>query len=142
MKLFLSLVTVGLAVSQELHEGYNLSSIEPNGAGFCPSTQQQREKISHDVQLFINNNLPPKLCVCGGPGWRRIAYLNMSDPTQTCPGEWELITTPKRTCARPSDATYLSCYSATFPVEGIQYSKYVVGLNVCVFVFAMMIFIA
>ena len=63
-------------------------------------------------------------CDCGGPGWKRAAYLNMSDPTQTCPPAWELIATPRRSCARPSNATTLSCYSAIFPNQpSIQYSQ-------------------
>ena len=44
MKLFLFVVTVGSAVGQQLYESYNLSSIELNGAGFCPSTKELREK--------------------------------------------------------------------------------------------------
>ena len=36
---------------------------------------------------------------------------------------WELITTPRRSCARPSNATSHSCYSAMFPTQGIQYSQ-------------------
>ena len=48
----------------------------------------------------------------------------MSDPTQTCPPAWELITTPRRSCARPSSAGYNSCnYSVMFPTQGIQYSQ-------------------
>ena len=123
MKLFLIIVTIGSAVSQELYQSYNISSKESNGVGFCPSTKELREKIRQDVQSFISNSILPKLCDCGGPGWRRVVYLNMSDQTQTCPPAWELITTPKRTCARPYNATWKPCYSAMFPVEGIQYSQ-------------------
>ena len=47
----------------------------------------------------------------------------MSDPTQTCPPARELITTPRRSCARPSNAGSRSCYSAMFPTQGIQYSQ-------------------
>ena len=63
------------------------------------------------------------VCGCGGYGWRKAAYLNMSDPTQTCPPVWELISTPKRSCARPSSASWQSCYSTIFPTQGIQYSQ-------------------
>jgi hypothetical protein len=60
---------------------------------------------------------------CGDFGWRKAAYLNMSDPIQTCPPAWELITTPKRSCAGPSNASSYSCYSAIFPTQGVQYSQ-------------------
>ena len=59
----------------------------------------------------------------GPHSWRRAAYLNMSDLTQTCPLGWELITTPRRSCARPSIATYSTCYSHMFPTQGIQYAQ-------------------
>jgi hypothetical protein len=91
---FLLLALVSSVACQEL---YNFSSIEPSGAGLCSSTERLREKIHEDVELFVTGSV-----ACGGPGWRRAAYLNMSDPTQTCPPAWELITTPRRSCARPS----------------------------------------
>ena len=105
-------------------EQYNLSSIQWNGAGsgVCPSTEKLRENIKDDVNLFLNNLLE-RQCGCGGPGWKRAAYLNVSNPRQTCPPAWELIKTPRRSCARPSNASFYSCYSAMFPVQGIQYSQ-------------------
>ena len=129
MRWFLLLATVGSVACQELYSSYNTSSVELSGAGFCPSTQMLRETIEQDVDEFLNNSVLPKIfathgsCGCGGPGWRRAAYLNMADPTQTCPSDWELITTPRRSCARPSNASDRSCYSAMFPTQGIQYSQ-------------------
>ena len=125
MKLVLFIATVSSVVCQELYRNYSLSSIELTGAGFCPFTHELREKIKKDIDLFINNSIVPRFfnnhgsCHCGSIGWRRVAYLNMSDPTQTCPPAWELITTPRRSCARPSNATTRSCYSVMFTVEGI-----------------------
>ena len=129
MRWFLFLATVGSVACQELYSSYNTSSIELSGAGFCPPTKELREKIKQDVEMFLNNSVLPALfpnhgaCSCGGYGWRRAAYLNMSDPTQTCPPDWELITTPRRSCVRPSNAGRRTCYSATFPTQGIQYSQ-------------------
>jgi hypothetical protein len=119
---FLFLVIVCPVASQEPHYRYNLSTTEWNGPGLgvCPSTEKLRENIKDDVNLFLNSRVVPILtgrCSCGGPGWRRAAYLNMSDPTQTCPPAWELITTPRRSCARPSNTGSQSCYSAMFPIQ-------------------------
>ena len=122
----LFLAVISSAICKELYSSYNTSSIELSGAGFCPSTEKLRKKIKEDVNLFLNSSVVPiltRLCNCGGPGWRRAAYLNMSDPTQTCPPAWELITTPRRSCARPSNAGNRSCYSAMFSTQGIQYSQ-------------------
>jgi hypothetical protein len=129
MSSLLFLAMISSAVCQELYSSYNTSSMELSGAGFCPSTEKLREKIKRDIDVFLNDTVLPKIfaargyCDCGGPGWRRAAYLNMSDPTQTCPPAWELIATPRRSCARPSNADLSSCYSATFPIQGIQYSQ-------------------
>ena len=128
----LPLTTFSYVTCGELHNiyfSYNTSSIQLIWAGFCTSTEKLREKIKHDISVFLNNSVLPNIfatcgaCDCGGPGWRRATYLNMSDPTWTCPPAWELITTPRRSCSRPSNASDFSCYSAMFPTQGIQYSQ-------------------
>ena len=113
---------------QELPVIYNARPIAGDGAGMCPDTQNQTESIMQDIRSLISDSVLPALvgyggCGCGDPGWGRAAYLNMSDPTQTCPPAWELITTPRRSCARPSNATWQSCYSAMFPTKSAQYSQ-------------------
>ena len=60
---------------------------------------------------------------CGGTeGWRRVVYLDMTDPSTTCPSGWSLTDYSKRTCGRLSTSGQ-SCDSATFPVSGGEYSK-------------------
>ena len=128
MRWILFLAIVSSVACLEIYRSYNTSSIELDGAGFCPSTEKLREQIKQYVFLFLNNSVVPAFrgygaCGCGGLGWRRAAYLNMSNPTQTCPPAWELITTPRRSCARPSNANWQSCYSAMFPTQAVQYSQ-------------------
>ena len=111
---------------QALSLNYSLTSVAGTGAGMCPATQDHVERIRQGVDSLIKSVVPSTLtrqCDCGGHGWRRAAFLNMSDPTQTCPPAWELIATPKRSCARPSNAGVLTCYSAMFPTQGGQYSQ-------------------
>ena len=129
------LIVVAIASScsfcQELPLNYNVRSTAGAGVGICPATQDLVETIKKDVSSLLNSTVLPAreagsgygACGCGGPGWRRAAYLNMSDPTQTCPPAWELITTPRRSCARPSNANGLTCYSASFPTNDIYYSQ-------------------
>ena len=113
---------------------YNPRSVEGAGDKVCPSSQAElRDSIHQDVVSLINSIILPELaphlqrpCGCGGPGWRRIAYLDMSDTTQTsCPGDWELITTPKKSCGRPANATGRTCYSAFF--QSLSYYSQVCG---------------
>ena len=60
---------------------------------------------------------------CGGEeGWRRAVYLDMTDPTSSCPSGWQLIESPRRLCVMAS-STSLTCDSAFFPVTGGPYSR-------------------
>ena len=129
---FLVLAIAGsFAFCQELPVNYSARSIAEARVGMCPSTQSVIETIRQDMDSLINNSVLSTLtagsgygdCGCGDFGWRRVAYLNMSDPTQTCPPAWELITTPRRSCGRPSNAGNRTCNSAMFPTQGIQYSE-------------------
>ena len=61
---------------------------------------------------------PPTEHPCGGSGWRRVAYLNMSDPSQQCPSVWQEITTPHRVCGRRS--TGASCEGLTYTTGSEQ----------------------
>ena len=121
--------SVSIISYQDLPITYNITVITT-----CPATHNQRDSIKQDIKVLLKSSVLPNfnhtengqgygICSCGGPGWRRATYLNMSDPTQTCPPEWELITTPRRSCARPSNAASQTCYSAMFPIQNIQYSQ-------------------
>ena len=141
MRVIFLLVVASCVACQQLPLNYSGRSVAGAGAGMCPDTQDLRDSIKQNIRSLINNSILPILmaqnqtqtvlgigpghgaCGCGGRGWRRAAYLNMSDPTQTCPPAWELITTPRRSCARPSSAGLRSCYLAMFPTQGIQYSQ-------------------
>ena len=73
---------------------------------------------------------------CGGPGWRRVVFLNMTDPSHVCPTGLSNTTYSRRTCGRAHSGRY-TCSSTTFSVGGSQYSwvcgralAYRWGLNV------------
>ena len=90
-------------------------------------TQQVNAKLSNhthqlqDIQRNVTNILGPH--TCGGTGgWRRVVYLDMTDPSTTCPSGWQLTGYSKRTCGRASDG-YRTCDSVTFPVSGGEYSR-------------------
>ena len=63
-----------------------------------------------------------KLCGSGG-GWTRIAYLDMTDPTEDCPSGFKLYQSGGvRACGRLNPETE-SCASVQFPSNGISYSQ-------------------
>ena len=59
---------------------------------------------------------------CGGTGWRRVVFLNMTDPSHVCPEGLNLTTYSRRTCGRAHFAPN-TCSSTTFNVGGSQYSR-------------------
>ena len=135
----LVLAVASSVLCQDLPVGYNVRSVTGSGAGEqCPATQNVRETIKQDLCSLINNTVLPALatqnqtqtgntsqiCGCGGPGWRRVAYLNMSDPAQTCLPAWSLFTSP-RSCGRPSSAGRQSCILLCFPIKMFNTLRYV-----------------
>ena len=60
---------------------------------------------------------------CGGTGgWKRVAYLDMTDPNNNCPSGWRLTRHSKRTCGKVSTGR-LTCDSVFFPVSGGAYTR-------------------
>ena len=93
----------------------------------CPS-EDQREIARNNVKAatgrLLQESVIPNLqyFICGGStDWRRVAYLNMSDPSQQCPSAWKEITTPHRTCGRKS--TRASCEGLTYSTGSEQYDQ-------------------
>ena len=60
---------------------------------------------------------------CGSVGWTRLAYLNMSNSTETCPSGFRLYQSGGvRACGRATSSGG-SCTSVQFPSNGISYSQ-------------------
>ena len=61
--------------------------------------------------------------LCGGSGtdvWTRVAFLNMSDPTQTCPSNWSTISFPVRACGSKHG---LFCNGVSYPALELTYFR-------------------
>ncbi len=60
---------------------------------------------------------------CGGPGWRKVAFIDMTNTSQNCPQGLTLTGYSKRSCGR-THTNFNNCSSViTFPVGGGQYSR-------------------
>ena len=72
------------------------------------------------VQVYCDMD---RVCGCNSTGgWTRVAYLNMTDPTQQCPSAWTQCyssSEPRRLCARSSRT---GCDSVAYSTFGINYS--------------------
>ena len=59
--------------------------------------------------------------VCGTTGWTRVAYLDMSDPSQNCPTEFRLVSANGvRSCGRKVSSNP-SCNSKVFSTNDMTY---------------------
>ena len=83
--------------------------------------QNLSKNLSCTQENMDHNAMGPY--ACGGTGgWRRVVYLDMTDPSTTCPSGWQLTGHSKRTCGKVSTQS-LACDSVTFPVSGGEYSR-------------------
>ena len=97
-------VLAQLAVAQgantKLSLTYSGQVLQVGGSQTCPS-ERQLERVRNEVEgatlRLLRETVVPLLqnFSCGGSfGWRRVAYIDMADPSQRCPHVWREITTP------------------------------------------------
>ena len=107
-----------LIVYGKVHQTFTLQQtpirIAPTASSTCP--------FHRIVKLSIESNIFTRPCSCGGAGWTRVAYLNMSDRQQTCPSHWILNYSSVRVCGQ-SSTCYDTCDSVDYPVNGRKYSS-------------------
>ena len=83
------------------------------------------QNLQQNFSLQLNNSFGYiyPVYTCGGTGgWRRVVYLNFTDPNIPCPSSWRLTSHSKRTCSKVNTSA-LSCDSVTFPVSGGDYTR-------------------
>ena len=90
----------------------------------CMDTQQNlQNNLTHQLETIKDCIESPPVYSCGGTGgWRRVVYLDMTDPHTTCSSGWNMTGYSKRTCGRNNTGSS-TCSSATFPVSGGEYSR-------------------
>ena len=117
------------AVAQKAHLTYPAQVLQGEGSQTCPSEEQQervRNEVYNDTERLLQESVVPLLQLqtfsCGGSsGWRRVAYLNMSDSSQQCPPVWKEYTTPYRVCGRRFRNS--SCEGVTYSTGSEQYDQ-------------------
>ena len=67
---------------------------------------------------------PRSPCACDkhGKAWAPVAYLNMTDSSQTCPSAWATIYTPVRACGRRQSSGG-SCDSVFYSTNRLSYTQ-------------------
>ena len=100
----------------------------------CPATSckeilQLDPHSTSGLYWFRGTDGTPKHMYCDmersckgvGGGWMRVASVNMTDSSNSCPSGLRTLTEPRRLCAMNIDGG--GCSSAVLPVEGVQYSR-------------------
>ena len=73
------------------------------------------------ILKMLTNSYIDRPCSCGGPEWTRAVFLNMSDPSQSCPSNWTPVNSPIRGCGRTT-SDHSECDSVYYSVGG-RYSR-------------------
>ena len=92
-----------------------------------PVEQMPATNLEEECNIYCDTDCPREVVLrnytCGGSGgWRRVVYLNMTDPNTNCPLGWRLTSYSKRSCGKVSTCGS-SCDSAFFPVSGGNYTS-------------------
>ena len=102
----------------------NVRILERDDDWQCPSVEE-REAMRNEIHQIANSatlNATGLIHTCNGtPGWRRVAFINMTDTSYNCPTGLNLTSYSKRTCGRSH--TTAGCSSTTFSVGGLPYSR-------------------
>ena len=97
----------------------------------CPPDSQletARSSISANLSEILiniagNTIITYTIPDCGGSGWRRVAFLDMADPDQTCPEQWRLYERgTARACGR-QETFSPSCDSVYFSPGETAYTQ-------------------
>ena len=63
--------------------------------GSCSVADLNQARVNIRSILRERDNIIVPQCACDRLGqWMKIAHLNMSDPNENCPANWNLISTP------------------------------------------------
>ena len=93
--------------------------------GQCPSVEE-RERVRNEIHQLVNETVYDIAAsyshTCNGtPGWKRIAFINMTDTSYSCPTGLKLTSYSKRTCGQSHIGG--TGPSTTFGVGGLPYSQ-------------------
>ena len=118
-------IRIQLAASQNGILTINPHVVPGPGRSMCLSQRTVVDTAIHSINRSVREvlfstlvlSLDPSLC--GNSLWTRVAYLNMSDPSQQCPPSWRLYSANGvRACGRPVTlARTGGCNSQNYTVQ-------------------------
>jgi hypothetical protein len=84
-------------------------------------SMEERERARNEIHQNVASVISSTICN-GTPGWRRVAFINMTDTSYDCPAGLNLTSYSKRTCGA-SHTAQSGCSSTIFSVGGLPYSR-------------------
>ena len=117
----LLLSQLSVAITPGYKDGYPASSCKeilqlapqsPSGLYWIRGTDNEPKHMYCDME---------RSCKGVAGGWMRVASINMTDTSNSCPVGLRTLTSPRRLCAM--NTYYPGCSSAMLPVQGIEYSQ-------------------
>ena len=88
--------------------------------GQCPF-MEEREKARNEIHQVVIHSATHQFTCNGTQGWRRVAFINMTDTSYNCPTGLNLTSYSKRTCGQT--LTNARCSSTIFSVGSVPYSR-------------------
>ena len=77
----------------------------PGTSGECENRQASHNLLINAMREIIYQIYGGPRPECGPGDWKRVFYLNASNPDQqSCPGDWNLVTSPIRGCTGVQEA--------------------------------------
>ena len=122
----LTTIVQRLAQGMATADGYRPSPL----LHYCEEIKNKWPDSSSDYYTIVDTNGRRRhvYCemeqVCGSSGWMRVAYLNMTDPSEKCPRGFRLYNqNGVRACGRPALSSGGCQSSVQFPTYGVPYSE-------------------
>ena len=113
-----------IVIATREQQGLEIKVLPTSVGGQCPSVEK-RESVRNEIHQLVNEtvyDIAASRTCNGTPGWKRIAFINMTDTSYSCPTGLNLTSYSKRTCGR-SHLGYYGCSSTTFDVGGLPYRQ-------------------
>lgn len=119
-KIIMVVYGLSMSVGANQHRWKVNPVILPENSSSACSLQQQKQGLKAiEARVTASLSNVGRLQQCGDGPWYKIAFLNMSDPAQSCPSNWrEYRTTRVRACGRFA----MGCTGNFYPT-GRMYSK-------------------
>ena len=119
-----------LLAGHNIYHTPSVSITTPDNSSCPPDSHMETVKtnivsnlVDNLIKIAVEKTNNYTIPACGGSGWRRLVFLNMTDPDQTCPDSWRLYKQNSiRACGRQPSHT-ATCDSLKLGTDGYAYNQ-------------------